>query len=87
MILKLVIFIRFLGRKLDFKDCARRVVFTKLANDPRISDEDAAKYMHVNKRTVSTYHQSNQDAKWRAADILSKPMHQPVCVVKLKILK
>ncbi len=74
------IFKKVLGLKLDFKDCARRVAFTKLANDPRISDEDAAKYMHVNKKTLSTYHQTDDEAKWRAADILSKPMYKPkVC--------
>ncbi len=70
-------FAQTLGRKLEFKDCARRVAFTKLANDPRISDKDAAKYMHVNKKTLSVYHETDEEAKWRAADILSKPMYKP----------
>ena len=49
----------------------------KLANAPEVSDDDAAKYLHVNKRTLSVYHRSNAEARMRAAEVLSRS--SPVC--------
>ncbi len=50
-----------------------RVAFTKLANNPNISDEQAAKFLNVNVKTIGVYHRSTAAANSIAADIMSKP--------------
>ena len=60
------------NRKLTFKDCARRVVFTKLANSNAVSSHDAAKAMGVRPRTIDRYHVAGADVRDRAAEILAE---------------
>lgn len=67
-----------LDRKLTFKDIARRVVMTKLANAPDMSDNDVAKYLHVHPRTVAVYHRSGATKKQRAAEILNAANAPPL---------
>ncbi len=62
---------KLLGRKVTFKDLARRVVFTKLANNDEISAADAAKHMGVQKDTIMVYHQKGKETSDQAARILS----------------
>ena len=58
-------------RDVTFKDLARRVCMTKLANHPDISDEDIAKYIKINKKTVQVYHRLADNKKDLAARVLS----------------
>ena len=51
-----------LGRHITFKDIARRVAMTKLANDPNISSVDAAKYLGVQVRTPMVYHRKDKES-------------------------
>ena len=60
-----------LGRKVTFKDCARRVVFTKLANSKHVSLHDAAKAVGVRPRTMDRYHVGADNIQDRAAAILA----------------
>lgn len=58
-----------LGRPLTFKDCARRPVFTKLANS--LSSYDAAKAMGVKPQTLANYHRaSSSSVNHQAANVL-----------------
>ena len=61
-----------LGRQLTFRDMSRRVVMTRLANDPNLSTDDAAKYMGVTTRTISVYHRTNDERRQMAAEVLSR---------------
>ena len=61
-----------LERKLTFKDVARRVVMTKLANSNEITPADAAKYLGVTTPTLGVYHQMGKAAPNVAANILSR---------------
>ena len=62
-------------RDVTFKDLARRVCLTKLANHPDISDDDISKYIKISKKTVATYHRLNSNKKDLAAKVLSE--HAP----------
>ena len=48
---------------------------TKLANHPDISDDDIAKYIKINKKTVQVYHRLADNKKDLAAKVLSA--HKP----------
>ena len=61
-----------LGRKLTFKDVARRVVMTKLANSDEITPADAAKYLGVTIPTLGVYHQMGKATPNVAANILGR---------------
>ena len=61
-----------LGRKLTFKDLARRVVMTKLANSDEITVADAAKYLGLTMPTLEVYHQMDKKTPDMAANILSR---------------
>ena len=61
-----------LGRNVTFKDCARRPVFTKLAN--AMSVFDAAKAVGVRPQTMAHYHVAQgADVKRQAAEVLAAP--------------
>ena len=56
---------------MTFKDCARRPVFTRLAN--ALSIHDAAKAVGVAPRTMDRYHVAeSDDVKARAAKVLAQ---------------
>ena len=60
-----------LGRPVKFKDCARRPVFTRLAN--ALNVHDVAKAVGVVPRTMDRYHVANEeDVTSRAAAVLLK---------------
>ena len=42
-----------LGRQLTFKECARCVVFTKLATSTEVTAHEAAQYMQVSVKTIA----------------------------------
>ena len=54
-----------INHDVTFKDIARRVCLTKLANHPNISDDDIAKYIKISKKTVATYHRLKGNTKGR----------------------
>ena len=58
-----------LSRPLTFKDLARRVAMTKLANSD-LSLEETEKYFGVHRKTVAVYHRSSNQSAIPAADLL-----------------
>ena len=51
---------KIVGRRLTWKDVARRAAMTRLANDPSVSADDIAKYFGVTRTTVAVYHQASE---------------------------
>ena len=60
------------GRVLTFKDCARRAVISKLANDPRLSSHVVADFMHLTERNLSKYYRPNKEKRSLAAAVLAE---------------
>ena len=62
-----------IGRRVTFKDIARRVAMTKLANSTMISMPDAAKFLGVQLKTLMVYHRKDKNAANKCATILAEP--------------
>ena len=60
-----------LGRKVTFKDVARRAAMTRLANASDVPLAEVAKYFGVHTNTVQIYHQGGRNMAQLAASILS----------------
>ena len=61
-----------IGRKLTFKDVARRAAISRLVNSGLMSIADCARYFRLHPHTIQVYHRATRDAPNRAAHILAK---------------
>jgi hypothetical protein len=57
---------------MSFKDCARRAVISKLANDPRMTTSSVANFVHMTERNVAKYYRSNTGQRNLAAEVLAQ---------------
>ena len=57
---------------LTFRDCARRAVVSKLANDPRLTTTVVADFMRMTERNVARYYRGNQNKRRLAAQVLAE---------------
>jgi hypothetical protein len=71
-----------LGRKMTFKDIARRAAMTRLANASEVPLAEVAKYFGVHTNKIQIYHQAGKNMAQLAAAILSGVKGERVEAVK-----